>query len=272
MTTHLLSDLALARRLERAEAHANAAFVEARATIDPAVGAGWCDVDGAWAMFDGVGSPLTQTFGLGLFSTPSATQLEAIEAFFSARGADVLHEVSPMADPALLGLLAERRYDVIEWSTVLAQPVHRPLAREAAIIVRRTTADESDWWADIAAEGWGEQAAIVEFVRGLGRVSARATDTHCFVAFERDLPIATGALHVHDGVALFAGASTVPTARRRGAQRALLEARLQFAADAGCDLAMMVAQPGSTSQKNAQRAGFQVAYSRIKWQRGQHRP
>ncbi|HSR51716.1 MAG TPA: hypothetical protein VLV83_12880, partial [Acidobacteriota bacterium] len=46
----------------------------------------------------------------------------------------------------------------------------------------------------------------------------------------------------------------------------LLEARLRFAARRGCTLAMMCAQPGSPSQRNAQRHNFQIAYTRIKWQ------
>ena len=70
---------------------------------------------------------------------------------------------------------------------------------------------------------------------------------------------------IHEGVALLAGASTIPSARNRGAQRALLEARLRHAASQGCDLAMMGASPGSTSQKNAERQGFRIAYTRIKW-------
>ncbi len=68
-----------------------------------------------------------------------------------------------------------------------------------------------------------------------------------------------------DGVALLAGASTIPDARRQGAQLALLEARLRYAADEGCDLAMMGAQPGSASQRNAEQHGFRIAYTRLKW-------
>ena len=56
-------------------------------------------------MFDGVGSPITQTFGLGLFSPPTDAQLDEIEAFFRDRGAEVFHEVSPLADPAVLAML-----------------------------------------------------------------------------------------------------------------------------------------------------------------------
>jgi predicted acetyltransferase len=71
---------------------------------------------------------------------------------------------------------------------------------------------------------------------------------------------------VCDGVAVLVGASTVPEARRRGAQLALLGARLRYAADNGCDIAVMGAQPGSGSQRNAERQGFRVAYTRTKWQ------
>jgi hypothetical protein len=77
--------------------------------------------------------------------------------------------------------------------------------------------------------------------------------------------IATGGLYIRDGVALLAGASTIPDARHQGAQLALLEHRLRFAADAGCELAMMGALPGSGSQRNAERNGFRIAYTRIKW-------
>jgi beta-glucosidase-like glycosyl hydrolase len=64
---------------------------------------------------------------------------------------------------------------------------------------------------------------------------------------------------------LFAGASTIPEDRKKGAQRALLEARVRYAVQAGCDLAMMCAEPGSASQRNAEREGFRIAYTRIKW-------
>ena len=79
-------------------------------------------------------------------------------------------------------------------------------------------------------------------------------------------PVASGVLRCHEGVALFGGACTVPEARKQGAQRALLEARMNMAATEGCDLAMMCAQPGSASQRNAERQGFRIAHTRIKWQ------
>ena len=92
-----LSDLALARRLERTEAATNAAFVESRSARYPESGATWTDVAGAYAMFDGIGSPLTQSFGLGLFDQVGEAEFQALESFFLERGAEVFHEASPLA-------------------------------------------------------------------------------------------------------------------------------------------------------------------------------
>ena len=126
----LIADLALSRRLERAEAHANASFVESRVRLAPETGATWTDVDGAWAMYDGVGSPLTQSFGMGLYAPATNTQIERLTRFFDERGADSAHEVSPLADAAALPLLAAHGYRAIEWTTVLAQALTlRVLAR-----------------------------------------------------------------------------------------------------------------------------------------------
>jgi GNAT superfamily N-acetyltransferase len=72
-------------------------------------------------------------------------------------------------------------------------------------------------------------------------------------------------LSIHDNVALFGGSSTIPELRRRGLQSALLHERMRYAFDHGCDLAMMVTLPGSESQRNAERKGFQIAYTRTKW-------
>ena len=79
------------------------------------------------------------------------------------------------------------------------------------------------------------------------------------------MPGAAGALILHEGVALFGGAATVPELRRRGMQAVLLCERMRYAAEHGCDLAMMVAEAGSNSQRNAERKGFRVAYTRLKW-------
>jgi predicted GNAT family acetyltransferase len=58
------------------------------------------------------------------------------------------------------------------------------------------------------------------------------------------------------------GAGTLADYRGRGLQTALLRARMQAAVEAGCDFAVVVTQGGTTSQRNAERLGFRVAYSK----------
>jgi GNAT superfamily N-acetyltransferase len=262
-----LVDLSLARQLERAEANANAAFVESRARLEPEIGCEWIEVAGAYAMFDGAGSPLTQSFGLGLFGPTSPPGFDLLEGFFTQRGAEVFHEVSPLAEPGTLEALPDRGYRPVEYSSVLYRPTGAgPGIPRSDLAVRRIETGEADRWSALAAEGWrSESDEIGEFVQGFGRISARARGAHCFVAESDGIPIATGALAIHDGVALLAGASTIPEGRRRGAQQALLASRIEFARANGCSIAMVVAQPGSASQRNAERNGFRIAYTRIKW-------
>ena len=78
----LFSDLALSRRLERAEGHACVQYAEARRRLFPDSGAKWIECAGAYAVFDGVESPITQTFGLGMFEELSPASLDVIERFF----------------------------------------------------------------------------------------------------------------------------------------------------------------------------------------------
>jgi GNAT superfamily N-acetyltransferase len=273
MTTsepHLIfSDLALSRRLERAEARSNAEFVDTRAELFPEIGAEWIEVAGAYAMFDGVESPVTQTFGLGLFDPITPFEMERLEDFFLRRHAPVCHEVSPLADPSLLRLLVERGYQPIELTSVMYRPLgdglQLPPSRNEKVRARLTQAGEEEMWAQTSARGWSEFSEFADLFLDLSAVVAKKRDGLSFLAELDGRPIATGAMFIHDRVSLLAGASTIPEGRKQGAQLALLEGRLRYASERGCDIAMIGALPGSASQRNAERQGFRIAYTRIKW-------
>ena len=268
MTFYPFADIDLARRLERTEARGNVEFVEARARAFPDRGATWIEVAGTYAMFDGVGSPLTQTFGLGISEPITAEQLDTLEEFFRSRGAEVFHEVCPLADPTVPQLIRERNYQPVEFSNVLYRPISADLRLDASrnedIKARVVEKNEVDLWAQTASEGWSEFPEVADFLRELNQVVAHSEGLS-FIAELDGPPIGTGALTIAGDVALLAGASTIPAARRQGAQLALLEDRLRYAAAQGCTVAMIVTQPGSGSQRNAERHGFRIAYTRTKW-------
>jgi GNAT superfamily N-acetyltransferase len=88
--------------------------------------------------------------------------------------------------------------------------------------------------------------------RGMARYLAR-----------REGAAAGGAsMRTFDGVAQLCGAGTLREHRRRGVQAALLERRLAEAAREGCELAVVTTLPGSKSQENVLRTGFELVYVR----------
>jgi hypothetical protein len=267
----LFSDRNLSQKLERTEGKSNASFVETRAKLFPESGAEWTEIGGAYAMFDGLESPLTQTFGLGVFDEITNEHLDEIEAFFKKHDAPVFHEVSPMAEASLLSLLNERGYQPIELTSVMFQtlsPDNLPELRvNPNIKTRIIEKGEEKLWAKTSAAGWGtEMEGLSDFMFKFGQISAQCAGGFPFIAKLENKPIATGMLFIYDDIAILAGASTVLEGRRKGAQMALLDARLRFAVERGCTLAELGALPGSQSQRNAQKNGFRVAYTRIKWQ------
>ena len=217
----IFADLALSRRLERAEGHACVRFAAARRRLFPESGAEWIECAGAYAVFDGIESPVTQTFGLGIFEELTAASLDVTERFFRDRGAQVLHEVSPLVGVAALDLLCARHYRPIEISNVMYRPVERPPAEDHGnIMVRVTGSDDTQLWTDISAKGWThEHPEVLDFVLQAGAISSAREQSPCFLAELDGKPGAAGALCIHEGVALFAGAATVPEMRQRGCRR-----------------------------------------------------
>lgn len=268
-------DKQLSQRLERTEARVNADFVETRARLSPEHGADWIEVGGAYAMYDGAESPLTQTFGLGIFEDATLEHLDEIESFFNTHNAPVFHEVSPITDPSLMELLATRGYRPVELTSVMYRELNGELSEHAQsqnnnkdITTRIIKSDEVKLWAKTSADGWrAEYEELGEFMFNFGSISAQCAGAFPYIADLAGEPIATGMLFIHDDICMLAGASTIPVGRNKGAQTALLNDRLKFASAKGCSLAIMGASPGSTSQKNAQKNGFHIAYTRTKWQK-----
>ncbi len=264
----LFSDLALSKRLERTEGFACSRYAEAQRLLSPTSGAEWIESGGTYAVFNGVDSPITQSFALGLFEELGPESLQPVERFFLDRGTAAVHEISPFAGVAALDLLCRRNYRPVELSSVLYRQIERADTQSStAVRVRIISPAEAELWASTSARGWADDhPELLNVVQEFGRMVASAPDgTVCFLADIGGQPGAAGVLVLHQGVALLGGSSTVPELRRRGLQTALVAERMRYAHEQGCDLAMIVTEPGSNSQRNAERKGFQIAYTRTKW-------
>lgn len=242
-------------------------FAEARRQLHPESGAEWMERGGACAVFNGVDSPVTQSFGLGIFDSLDAPALDAIESFFFERGSAAVHEVSPLAGVAALDLLCRRHYSPVEISNVMYRAADRLSADVPPDInVHVAGSSEIPTWVDVLTRGWlAAYPGIRDLLLENGAIGATCKGNVPFLAGIGAEPGAAATLCIHEGVALLGGAATVPEMRRKGLQTALITARVRYAFEHGCDLLMMVAEPGSNSHRNAERNGFRVAYTRTKW-------
>jgi len=268
----LFCDTALARRIERAETGLIAdtsRATQARTGVEGFL----IPLAGGLASFAEPDSPFNKVVGLGFDGVPSAGELDVVEKAFADRGAPTQVELAHLAESAIGELLSDRGYRLESFENVLGlaldgddpEPITPP-----GIEVRRSTADELDAWVAVVADAsthpdtqglpWHDEFPR-EAVENAERDFAAAGGTR-YAAF-RDGVLAGGAdFRITDGIAQLAGAATAPAHRRHGVQSALVAARLADARAAGCDVAVIVTQPGSTSQQNAQRRGFDLLYTR----------
>jgi len=94
----------------------------------------------------------------------------------------------------------------------------------------------------------------------------------CFLAWDGDEPVSCAAVYVDGGEAWLGVAATRPEARGRGAQRALLSARIEAARAAGAkrlttETGERMPDKPDQSYRNILRAGFQERYVRPNWKR-----
>ena len=170
----------------------------------------------------------------------------------------------------MLNLLNERGYRPIEYSNVFAKELTGDDARlwplqKCDVHVRRPASDEAESYSLVVARSFFENTELSPEFLALFTSTYHAAGAFFFIAEVDALPAGGGMVSVHQGVASLGGAGTVPEFRNRGVQKALLLARLALAAESGCDLAMVATSPGSGSQRNVERQGFRVVYTRTKF-------
>jgi GNAT superfamily N-acetyltransferase len=244
------ADFALARRLETADAALNAGFPER--VDDVAM------VAGGTAVFCGVNSPLTQAIAVGMNGPVTGAEVDRMEEFFRIRGSAVAIDLCPYADSSLIEALAGRGYQISEFTNKLIRQVTSIEPSDGPHV--RIASDEAAWSRTLA-RGFFERDEVSALELQIFEMMFRGSTA--LISEIEGQPAGGGAFAVHEGIALFFSDATVPEARGKGIQPAVVRARLALAAEKGCDLAMASTTPGSLSQRNYERFGFQVVYTRV---------
>ena len=263
-------DLNLARRMEMAEARACRGCAESFHSMHPDFPVAVEEIAGGYAVFAGVDSPVTQAIGAGLNGEVSDAELDRLQDFFFSRGAAAAVELCPLVEMSLYERFAKHGFHLLEVSDVLYRKLPMPdgsaEAMPSDVTVRRAMPEEAKLWSETVAQGFAEHFPVTQAgLDVMGGFFPRSGDeASCFLAFVNGTVAGGAAISARGGVCGLFGASTLGEFRRRGVQAALMSARLVWATERGCDLAVSIAQPGSASHRNIERRGFRVAYTRTK--------
>lgn len=263
-----LLSLELAREIETAEAEAAIACAE-KLQGSAQVGAAAEAVAGGYAIYCGANSPITQAVGLGLNGPVTKEEFDKLEEFYFSRKEPVRVETCPLADASLIEHYRECGYHVSEFSNVMVRPVEKSAGAEMSpeIEIHRVAEGEIDLWTLTVAQGFAEHFPVTQELLDVMRLFASGKNTDCYLAKIDGRVVGGATLAARGRIAGLFGASTLPAFRKRGVQTALLETRMARAAELGCELAMSLAQPGSASQRNITRQGFQTLYTRVKFEK-----
>ncbi|WP_165227371.1 GNAT family N-acetyltransferase [Aquisphaera insulae] len=266
-----VTDLDLVRRVEAGWDAINVETARSQRALDPALGADWIAVGGGHAAFLGMGSFLSQAQGLALDGPVGEDEIARMEQFFLDRGTPVQVEVATLADPSFLTALCLRGYTVADQSHSLVCPLEagggdtRDDAETDTASLQIVPAGVGDWdtLVDVTLRCFFEdpESAPPLLREGMLAMAALPANTGWLAVVDGE-PAGGGSLWIHEGLALFYTDGTLAPYRGRGIHSALLQARLDHARAAGCDLAAIVTPPGGGSQRTAQRAGFVLSHAR----------
>jgi GNAT superfamily N-acetyltransferase len=242
------------------------AFRDFYAAAPPELGARMKEIGGALCLRLEPLSTVTmfnRALGLGIEQPATDEQLDQVMGFL--RGVEAYVTVAPEAAPADLGeQLAARGLASDRGWTKFSRSTADPPRASTGLRVERD--DHGEAFAEAATRGFEMPDLFLDWLRRL----PNRDGWQCFVAFDGDAPAAAGALYVTGVVGWIGIGATIPAQRSKGGQSALLAARIQAAAEAGCEV--VVTETGAPadgqangSYRNIVRAGFEPQYVRANY-------
>ncbi len=256
-------DLEFARRLEMAETTLPEC-VEAIRRNKPSRPIAAETIAGGVAFFGGPEFPANQIVGMGLYGEVTPEDVDRVEQFFRSRGVASTVVVSPLADASLLNLLGRRGYRIAEFNSVLIRRISAegPFMPPAGIAIERVSPETELLWRRTIAQGFHDVVPVSEEVFE-GFASLPGSLDFLALIEGKAAGGCGGRIIPEAGIAAHYGTATLPEFRRLGVQSALIARRLHEAALADCEYAVVSTQPGSGSQRNMERRGFRVAYTKV---------
>ena len=210
--------------------------------------------------------------GAGLDGPVDPHEVERMVTFYEERGIEPRVQVCPFAHESLVRTLADHRFVVRRFQIVMYRevsrgdafaPVHPSPVGLRIEVVAPTDAPAIESFARAWVEGFE--------VKGDDRIDETMRAARAVIASEGsigvrammgDRCVGAGGLEIDGELASLFGVSVAPEMRRKGIQQALVSWRLRRAAELGARIATIESLPGVSTETNAMRMGFGVAYTK----------
>jgi GNAT superfamily N-acetyltransferase len=218
------------------------------------------------------GAPSNKAIAVGLDQPLDESALTAIEAEWRDRKEPMRIELATLAENGVASLLSARGYRLLGFENVLGHSLSGPEEIPPGSDLSITTLAPNDeaLWFDVMVDGFASPDAVPaptetyprEVLEEVFADLAGAKGFLRYLAHRDGKPVGAASMRLDGAISQLCGATTLPAFRRRGVQTGLLQRRLADAHHAGCKLAVVTTQPGSKSQANSQRRGFELLYAR----------
>ncbi|MFH0882839.1 MAG: GNAT family N-acetyltransferase [bacterium] len=206
----------------------------------------------------------SKVIGWGLSGPVSEEEIAEVELQFMDRGFTPRAWLTPFHNREFARNLGRRGWHIADWQQMMGRPLTPDdAAWQAPPGIEIREAEDPDEWARLITEGFGDELGHTpsqEYI--IHRGFAELPYVRCYTAFHEGKRAGAASLMLRKGFVNIIAASVLPEFRRRGVHHALISHRLKVAAGEGETLATYSCDPGSASQRNAERMGFSVLYSR----------
>jgi GNAT superfamily N-acetyltransferase len=208
-----------------------------------------------------------RTSHVGNISGDDLSSLDALLEWYHSYRVHCTFDVAPStASSALLWQLAAKGWYQSGFYNVLYGLPQEDMLSHSAMTIRPVALAEKDLFTTVYCESFEvPNTNAYAYVRDSIRVLVEIPTNHCFFALINDTVAAIFVLSVHERIGYLALSATRPRFQNHGCQKALLQAALQRAAQAGCTLVTGQTAVASISQHNAEKAGLRLAYTKAFW-------
>ncbi len=255
-------NIELAKIIEKASAEDDAAYVLAMKKLSNNDEWGYLEFPGGVACYVG-NSPYTGVHGFGTSEEEHTEELLVkIEEFYKSKGCSVILSVPSVASYNVFKLLFDKGYGTLGCRNTYIYDSREKIGKESKHPIDEASEGNGlDNWLQVVSEGFAGKA--LEEADDISKGQSIKEGNSFFLAKVNDEYAAASALYTNGEVARLGGMGTLVDFRGKGLQTEMIRHRVNHALEKRCKYIFSDTQPGNNSQRNLERNGFKLAYTRI---------